>query len=68
MIPFGPALADYRPEAVIAEVTGGAKVPALCYNLVDPPSIADHNPEYAARLRTLAQRLGFPADYVETVR
>lgn len=63
-----PGLSDYRAEAVIAEVAGGAKVPALCYNLVEPPSVEDHNPEYAARLRALAQRLGFPADYVASIR
>ena len=63
-----PSLSDYRPDAVIAEVAGGAKVPALCYNLVEPPSVEDHNPDYAARLRALAQRLGFPADYVAAIR
>jgi len=63
-----PGLGDYRPEAVVAEIAGGAKVPALCYNLVEPPSLNEHNPEYAKRLRALVQRLGFPADYVASIR
>jgi hypothetical protein len=63
-----PSLKDYRPEAVIVNTPGGDPVPALCYNLVELPSDQEHNPEYAARLRTLAEQLGFPADYVASIR
>ena len=63
-----PSLADYRPEAVIVDVPGGDAVSALCYNLIELPSLQAHNPEYAARLRALAERLGFPADYVASIR
>jgi Gamma-glutamyl cyclotransferase, AIG2-like len=63
-----PTLKDYRPEAVIVSVPGGDPVPARCYKLVEPPSGGEHNPEYAARLRALAQELGFPADYVASIR
>jgi len=63
-----PSLRGYRPESVIANVPGGDAVPALCYNLIEPPSAEQHNPEYAARLRALADRLSFPADYVASIR
>jgi hypothetical protein len=63
-----PTLEDYRSEAVTVNVPGGDSVPALCYNLVEPPSAQEHNPQYAARLRALAQQLGFPADYVASIR
>ena len=63
-----PSLRDYRPEAVIVDVPGGDTVPALCYNLIEPPSVEEHNPEYAAKLRALAARLSFPADYVASIR
>jgi hypothetical protein len=49
-----PGLGDYRPEAVVAEIAGGAKVPALCYNLVEPPSVEGtirNTPSGYARLR-----------------
>ena len=58
----------YRPEAVIAELADGAQVPALCFNLVEPPSPADRNPEYAAKLRSLAIRLELPGDYVAAIQ
>lgn len=58
----------YRPEAVIAELSDGARVPALCFNLVAPPSPDEANPEYATKLRALASRLGLPPEYIETIR
>ena len=58
----------YRPEAVMAEVTDGSCVPALCFNLLVPPGPEEANSEYAAKLRELAGRLGLPSDYVESIR
>jgi len=58
----------YRPEAVIAELTDGSRVPALCFNLLVPPGPEEANSEYAAKLRELARRLGFPSHYVESIR
>ena len=58
----------YRPEAVIAEQADGSRVPALCFNLVVPPAPEEANTEYAAKLRDLASRLRFPAEYVESIR
>ena len=58
----------YRPEAVIAELSDGARIPALCFNLVAPPDPGELNSEYATKLRALASRLGLPSDYIQTIR
>lgn len=58
----------YRPEAVIAELGDGSHVPAMCFNLLVPPSPEEANSEYAAKLRALAGRLGLPPEYVESIR
>ncbi|HXE90752.1 MAG TPA: gamma-glutamylcyclotransferase family protein [Terriglobales bacterium] len=58
----------YRPEAVIAELSDGSRTAALCFNLPAAPSPEEANPEYAAKLRDLARRPGFPSDYVENIR
>jgi len=58
----------YRPEAVLTEINDGSRVPALCFNLVVPPRREEANPEYAAKLRTLAHQLGLPKEYVASIR
>jgi hypothetical protein len=58
----------YRPEAVLAELTDGSRVPALCFNLPVPPGSEEVNSEYAAKLRDLAHRLGFPSAYVDSIQ
>jgi hypothetical protein len=58
----------YRPEAVLAELSDGSRVPALCFNLLVPPSPQEVNSEYAAKLRDLGRRLGFPSDYVDRIQ
>jgi hypothetical protein len=63
-----PSVRAYRPEAVTAELADGSRVAALCFNLPDLPGAEETNPEYAARLRDLARRLGFPSDYVDRIR
>jgi gamma-glutamyl AIG2-like cyclotransferase len=62
-----PSVADYRPEAVLAELPDGSSIAALCYNLPVPPSSGESNAEYARTLRTLAGRLGLPAQYCERI-
>ena len=62
-----PGLEVYRPEAVLAYLSGQEVVPALCYNLVKPPEPQERNPEYAARLRQVLANLGFPDTYIESV-
>jgi hypothetical protein len=63
-----PSVQAYRPEAVLAELADGTPIPALCYNLMSPPPPGEADPQYAARLRDLARRLGLPADYIAQIR
>jgi hypothetical protein len=63
-----PSVAMYRPEAVLAHLVGGGSTAALCYNLPEPPSPGDRNPEYAAKLRVAAQRVGLPAEYIASIQ
>lgn len=56
----------YRPVAVLVEVEA-ATVPALAYVLPEPPGLDERNPEYAATLRALAERLGFPEEYTTSI-
>ncbi len=63
-----PSLEAYRPDAVLAQLAAGGVIAALCYNLPEPPSPAERNPEYAARLRVVAQKVGLPPDYVASLR
>lgn len=62
------SVSDYRPEAVLTELSDRSRIPALCFNLAVPPAPADANSEYAGKLRTLAGQLGLPTDYVESIR
>jgi len=58
----------YRPEAVLIELSDGSHSPALCFNLVETPRPEERNPEYAAKLRALAQLLGLPQEYINTIQ
>src|SRR5712692_11131504 len=62
-----PSVRIYRPQAVTAELGDGSYVSALCFNLPVVPGTDDVNPDYAAKLHNLAQRLGFPSEYVENI-
>lgn len=59
---------EYRPEAVLARLADGSMIPALCFNLPKPPSANERNPEYVAKLRQLADRIGLPASYVSSIQ
>jgi hypothetical protein len=63
-----PSVQAYRPEAVLAQLANGGVIAALCYNLAHPPSPSERNPEYAAKLRALAQKIGLPAEYVASLQ
>ena len=63
-----PGLEGYRPEAVLAHPFKGDAIPALCYNLVQAPEQHERNPEYAMRLQKVLENLGFPGEYVESVK
>ncbi|MDM3872483.1 gamma-glutamylcyclotransferase family protein [Porticoccus sp. W117] len=62
-----PGLEHYRPEAVLACSLDGEEIPALCYNLEEAPGDDEVNSEYAKRLRTVLEKLGFPAEYIASV-
>ena len=62
-----PGLEEYRLEAVLAHTLEGTPVPALCYNLLGTPRPEERNPEYAMRLRTTLNTLGFPREYVDSI-
>jgi hypothetical protein len=59
---------EYRPEAVLAQLADGSYSPALCFNLVVPPSQDEANSEYVMKLRELARRLKLPPGYIERIR
>lgn len=62
-----PSLQAYRPEAVLAHLESGGVTAALCYNLPDPPSPTEQNPDYAANLRNVARKVGLPAEYIASL-
>jgi len=63
-----PSVAAYRPEAVLAQLADRSCIPALCFNLPPSDEIVEANPEYAAKLRAVADRLGLPAEYIAYIR
>ena len=63
-----PSVQAYQPQAVLAHLASGGIIAALCYNLPEPPAANEHNPEYAAKLRAVAQKVGLPAEYVASLR
>jgi hypothetical protein len=63
-----PSVAEYRPEAVIAQLRDRSLVPALCFNLPPSDEPIEANPEYAAKLREVVTRLGLSADYAAAIR
>jgi hypothetical protein len=50
------SVSTYRPEAVLAQLADGSVMPALCFNLPAPPPPGERNPQYASKLRELAER------------
>jgi hypothetical protein len=59
-----PSVAMYRPQAVLARPESGGVIAVLCYNLPDPPEAGVRNPDYTAKLREVARRVGLPEGYV----
>jgi hypothetical protein len=62
-----PSVAMYRPQAVVARPESGGAIAVLCYNLPDPPEAGERNPEYAAKLREVARRVGLPESYIAAI-
>jgi len=63
-----PGVQAYKPQAVLVHLASGGLIAALCYNLPKPPAPDDRNPEYASKLRAVAQKVGLPAEYVASLR
>jgi hypothetical protein len=63
-----PGVSAYKPQTVLAELQSGSKIPAFCYNLPDPPSQNESNPEYAAKLIAVAKKVGLPQQYIENLK
>ncbi|HKE46188.1 MAG TPA: gamma-glutamylcyclotransferase family protein [Steroidobacteraceae bacterium] len=64
----GPGLEAYRPQTLRVQLASGGSLTAICYNLSQAPAADEHNPEYAAKLRAVASKVGLPAEYVASVR
>jgi hypothetical protein len=62
-----PGLQAYTPEPVMARLASGGTIAALCYNLVEPPSRAERNLDYATKLQAVARKVGLPAEYVASL-
>ena len=62
-----PGLEQYRPETISIRTFGGESLRALCYNLATVPQPGEANAEYAARLRDVLAKLGFPHEYIDAV-
>jgi hypothetical protein len=62
-----PSVRDYAPQAVLTHLLDGGTVAALCYNLPRQLAAAERNPDYAAKLRALAERVGLPKAYVASI-
>jgi hypothetical protein len=62
-----PSVQAYRPQAVLAHLASGGTIAALCFNLPEAPSPAERNPEYAAKLRSVGQKVGLPAEYLASL-
>lgn len=63
-----PSVQDYKPEAVLVQLSNADVLPALCFNLPELPSTAERNAEYASKLRALAGRLNFPEEYIASIQ
>jgi hypothetical protein len=59
-----PSVQAYQPVAVLVQLENGGRLAALCYNLPEPPSPAERNPQYAAKLRAVAKKVGLPEEYI----
>ncbi|HEU4680677.1 MAG TPA: gamma-glutamylcyclotransferase family protein [Gemmatimonadales bacterium] len=63
-----PSVQAYEPQAVLVHLASGGVVAAVCYNLSEPPSPSEHNPEYAIRLRAIGKKVGLPIEYLDSLQ
>ena len=55
-----PGLDLYQPETVVATFEDGSSSALTTFNLPEAPADEEMNVEYAAKLRSVLERLGFP--------
>lgn len=55
-----PGLEMYRPETVVATFEDGSTNQVTTFNLQEAPVEGELNAEYAAKLRSVLEHLGFP--------
>ena len=60
-----PGLEQYRAEPLLVQIEDKT-LPVLCY-LCPAPQPGEANPEYAARLRAVLEKLRFPREYVSSI-
>jgi hypothetical protein len=61
------SLKAYRPEPVLVHTEDGRILPALCFDLVEPPAPHERNDEYARKLKIIATQCGLPEEYVNSI-
>lgn len=61
------SLKAYRPEPVTIHTKDERTLPALCFNLIEPPAPYERNEEYARKLKLVAIQYGFPEEYVNSI-
>ena len=62
-----PGLESYRSQSVLVMLENGRFQPAITYILHSDPLPSERNPEYAGKLRTVLNRLGFPKEYADSI-
>jgi hypothetical protein len=62
-----PVLDLYHPEPVVATFEDGAFSAVTVFNLSEAHAAAVPDYDYAARLRVVFERLGFPTDELESI-
>ncbi len=61
------SLKAYRYEPIIIHTKDGKILPALCFNLVEPPAHHERNEEYAFKLKLVAIQYGLPEAYINSI-
>lgn len=61
------SLKAYRPEPVMVHTKDGRILPALCFNLIEPPAAHERNEQYAGKLKLVAIQCGLPPEYADSI-
>jgi hypothetical protein len=55
------------PVNVFFYTQDGRVLPALCFNLIEPPAADERNEEYARKLKAVAIQCRLPEEYVNSI-